>query len=405
MDDLSPEITKKYEVLEKMGEGGMGAVYKVRHRRIGTFHVIKVIRASLQGSGDLGERFIREATTAMQLRHPNLVEVTDYHVTDDGTAYIVMEFIKGVNLGEALARAHGPLDYRFVVNIAQQALAALGYMHRKKKVHRDISPDNFILARDDDGNPHIKLIDLGISKSAEQQTLTKSNAFIGKVSYAPPEQFGGDSDARSDLYAFGVMLYELLTNSRPIVGANPLAVMASHVRDLPRPFAASDPSNRVPENVRAIVMKALEKDRSARWQTAQEFAAALQTCESPLLEKTIEVTIPYLLSNDAALRQEEQEEWDEAKAADSIAGWERYLDRNPATPRAVRARLFLDASKHGRRRTGSRPLISTRSRHGASSPAITVTLLAFGKRTRVWRGWSELGPRSRLGSRPLPSTR
>src|SRR6185295_9228410 len=167
MGVLAKEIEATYEVLAKMGEGGMGAVYKVRHRFFDELRVIKVMQAKMETVGPLRERFLGEAKRGKQLRHPNLAEVLDFSVAADGTSYIVMEFIDGVNLRELLARNGGPLDYRLVVPIAEQALAALGYLHSRRFVHRDISPDNLMLTDLGGPEPRVKLIDLGIAKSLE----------------------------------------------------------------------------------------------------------------------------------------------------------------------------------------------------------------------------------------------
>jgi len=274
---LAKEIVATYEVLSKMAEGGMGAVYKVRHRFFDEIRVIKVMRPGFEASDELKERFLGEAKRGKQLRHPNLAEVLEFSIASDGMAYMVMEYIEGVNLRDVLARNKGPLDYRTVIPIAEQTLSALGYLHSRKFVHRDISPDNIMLTRDGGAEPRVKLIDLGIAKSLEANLhLTMAGRFIGKVQYAPPEQFGGRVDPRSDLYSFGVVLYELLTGVKPITGDDDNAIVAGHMARPPRPFEETDPHGAVPPIVRRAVMKALEKRSEHRFQTAAEFAEALR---------------------------------------------------------------------------------------------------------------------------------
>ncbi len=274
---LDREIQAKYEVLAIMGEGGMGAVYKVRHRYLDEIQVIKTVRERFQADEELKVRFLREAKTAKRLRHPNIAEVIDYSVTREGTAFIVMEFIEGVNLREVMTRAGGVLDAQFVVEIGLQTLAALGYLHGKGFVHRDISPDNLMLSKID-GTRVIKLIDLGIAKPlAATSNLTADGRFVGKMRYASPEQFGErEIDQRSDLYSLGVVLYELATGIAPIGGSDHRAMIAGHLTRPPRPFDETDPKGLVPTQLREVILRALRKDRADRYQTAEAFSVALQ---------------------------------------------------------------------------------------------------------------------------------
>jgi eukaryotic-like serine/threonine-protein kinase len=291
MGVLATEIEATYEVLAKLGEGGMGAVYKVRHRFFDEIRIIKVMQAQLELLPELKERFLGEAKRGKQLRHPNLAEVIDFSIAADGTSYIVMEYIEGINLRELMTRTGGPLDYKVVIPIAEQALAALGFLHSRKFVHRDISPDNLMLT-DVDGTQRVKLIDLGIAKSLEStRQLTMVGKFVGKVSYASPEQFGGDVDARSDLYSFGVLLYELLTGAKPVAGTDYVSIISGHLNKRPRTFSETDPQALIPLEVRAAVLKALEKRREDRYQTAEEFAAALRATLTPSQQKTLDVPV------------------------------------------------------------------------------------------------------------------
>ncbi|HEV7767167.1 MAG TPA: serine/threonine-protein kinase [Thermoanaerobaculia bacterium] len=291
---LAKEIEATYEVLSKMGEGGMGAVYKVRHRFFDEVRVIKVMQAEIEAVDELKERFLGEAKRGKQLRHPNLAEVIDFSVAADGTSYMVMEYIEGVNLRELMTRNNAPLDYQLLIPIAEQVLSALGYLHDKRFVHRDISPDNIMLTNDSDSSePRVKLIDLGIAKSLESTTkhLTMVGKFIGKVQYASPEQFSGLVDGRSDLYSFGVVLYELLTGAKPITGKDYFAILNGHLSRPPRSFAETDPGNRVPAVIREALLKALAKRPEDRFQTAAEFAEALHATVARSEQRTVEM--PY----------------------------------------------------------------------------------------------------------------
>jgi eukaryotic-like serine/threonine-protein kinase len=269
---LNDQIDGKYEILEKIREGGMGAIYKVRHRLLDEIRVVKVIRSQAEAVGEAADRFLHEAKAAIKLRHPNVAVLHDFAVGDDGQAFIVMEYIDGWNLLEVL-NGYGPPPVALTLEIARQSLKALGYLHRHKIVHRDVSPDNLMLTRDVDGNPLVKLIDLGIAKTLEGQGgLTTTGVFLGKPRYGSPERFSGSAvDERSDLYSFGVVLYELLTGCSPVTGAEPAALMAGHLFRPPLDFATTDPQGRVPEELRAIVLKSLAKRVEERMASAEDF--------------------------------------------------------------------------------------------------------------------------------------
>jgi len=269
---LSEQIDGKYEILGKLREGGMGSLYKVRHRLLDEVRVVKVIRSQADAVGEEGaDRFLREARAAIRLRHPNVAVLHDFAVSEDGQAFIVMEHIDGWNLLEVLS-GYGPPPVPLTLEIARQSLKALGYLHRHKIVHRDVSPDNLMLTRDVDGHPLVKLIDLGIAKALEGQGgLTTTGVFLGKPRYGSPERFSGAGwDERSDLYSFGVVLYELLTGRPPITGNDPASLMAGHLFRPPVGFDETDPEGRVPPELRSLVLRALAKNPEERVASAEE---------------------------------------------------------------------------------------------------------------------------------------
>lgn len=298
MSILPRELESRYEVLEMMGEGGMGAVYKVRHNELDRICVIKVMQAQLQNNPALRERFLGEAKKGAQVSHPNIAAVLDFFVGSNGTACLVMEYIDGRNLRDVLETSREPLDYKTAAQIVIQGLDALACLHGKKLVHRDISPDNLMLTHDSLGNQVVKLIDLGIAKSLEPTAEPGSTVFfIGKCAYAPPEQFGNQVDTRSDIYSMGVVLYQLLTKTLPIVAKDFASFYVAHQRnDLPRPFSETDPNGRVPGSVRRVVLKALEKKPDDRFQTAEEFRDELQRAvisgASTVRETPVQRTVP-----------------------------------------------------------------------------------------------------------------
>jgi len=267
----------KYEILEHIGGGGQGNVYKVRHRLLDEIRVIKTMRSELMNNEDSRERFFREARIASQVRHENIAQVLDFNVDeDDGMAFLVIEYIDGVTLQEIIAGEEPP-SFRLALEIAQQSLRAIALVHRTGIIHRDISPDNLMLAIDGEGNPKVKLIDLGLAKLSEAASgLTKQGFFLGKVRYASPEQFQTqESDAVgswSDVYSFGLVFYELLTGRYPIRGKDDMyQVMAGHLTKAPIPFSDSDPDGLIPEEARRLVLQALAKDANDRFPDGESF--------------------------------------------------------------------------------------------------------------------------------------
>ena len=280
-------IEGKYEILEKIKEGGMGTIYKVRHRLLDEVRVVKVMRPQIGADEELKSRFTQEAKTATRLKHPNIGAILDFALDSDGMAYIVMEFIDGVNLSELL-RASGPPGVPMTLELGHQALLALGFLHRKNVVHRDVAPDNLMLTYDEDDRPQLKLIDLGIAKPLDNTiNLTSTGVFLGKLKYSSPEQLGGLAagealDGRSDVYSLGVVLYELLTGKLPFPGESPRELLAAHLFKEPIPFSVTDPTNRVPEPVRALVLKAMEKERGRRFSGAEEFDQEIRSLQQNL---------------------------------------------------------------------------------------------------------------------------
>ena len=295
------ETFEKYDVLEMISEGGMGRVYKVRHRLKKEIRALKELRPGLARNPTHMRRFRREAKLARELRHPNVVTTYGYELKEDDYNYIEMEYLDGVTV-KSLAELTAELELDLALEIARQGLDGLQAVHASKLVHRDVAPDNFMLV-DDGGSPRIKLIDLGIAKKP-QSDLTQTGEFLGKTRYASPEVFKGKKVThRSDQYSFGVMLYELLTGQPPIPGEVFEELALAHLREEPVPFSESDPEGGVPEDVRKVVLRMLAKEPGDRFGSVEEVAGALADArrEHPLKDRDVEALIAEIQSRQPSL--------------------------------------------------------------------------------------------------------
>ena len=281
---LSPGevLDGKYEILEKIGEGGMGEVYKARHLHLDEIRIIKVTKPDPLGEGPEPRRFQEEARIATLVRHPNVAALYDFSRMPDGSFYMVWEYIDGITLEEWLRR-YGPLPAARALEVARQVLAGLSQIHAQGIVHRDLAPDNIMLRETRDGRLTAKIIDLGIAKRVTGEALermTGTGMFVGKLKYCSPEQAGslpaGEKvDGRSDLYSFGVVLYEMLAGRAPFQSETPEGYLGKHLHAEPPPLDTSRLPGRIGPALSSIVTRALEKRRERRFRDADEFAAAL----------------------------------------------------------------------------------------------------------------------------------
>ncbi|HEU4409808.1 MAG TPA: serine/threonine-protein kinase, partial [Polyangiaceae bacterium] len=272
---LGRVLQGRYRVTAVLGEGGMGTVYEAEHLVIGRPVALKVLHPDFGRESEAVRRFRHEARAAGSIGHPNICEIYDVGELDDGSPFLVMERLHGETLADRIGRETA-LPLADVVDVALQVLRALAAAHEKGIVHRDVKPDNIFLAERVGYAPLVKLLDFGISKNAalDDLRMTRTGAVMGTPYYMAPEQARGEIiDARIDLYAVGAVLYESLTGQRPFE-ANELAELLRQVLfEAPRPPRALRPS--LPEPFELVVRRALAKERTERYQTAQELMAAL----------------------------------------------------------------------------------------------------------------------------------
>jgi serine/threonine protein kinase len=277
-------IRNKYEILERIGVGGMGFVYRGRHVTFDEVCAIKIVNDVIAGDANFLQRFQTEAVVTRKLRHPNAVRVDDFDYTEDGRPFIVMELVEGKNVGEIL-ESEGPLGVARAIRVATQVAQALGFAHKLGIVHRDIKPGNIILTTNEQGQEIAKVLDFGIAKLREavegaKPGMTMTGMVVGTPLYMSPEQFmgkkaGQEIDGRTDLYSLGVVLYQMVTAQLPFEGDTLYSLMMQHMEGSVRPPHELAPELQIPESLSHVILKAIDKSREQRFQTAEEFVAAL----------------------------------------------------------------------------------------------------------------------------------
>lgn len=270
MDNLiGKKLDGRYLIESLIGVGGMANVYKGRDVRTGNQIAVKVLKEEFLDNEELVRRFKNESKAISILNHPNIVKVYDVSVTDQ-LQYIVMEYIDGITLKEYLKQRNGALTWKEVVHFATQVLSALDHAHSKGIVHRDVKPQNIMLQADGS----IKMMDFGIARFSRAQSQTVSDKAIGSVHYISPEQAKGDhTDARTDIYSVGVMMYEMLSGKLPFDGTGAVSIAIMQISEKPKPLAEVAPH--IPVGLRQITEKAMEKDPADRYQSAQEMLDAI----------------------------------------------------------------------------------------------------------------------------------
>ncbi len=274
-------LDNRYEILEVIGTGGMAVVYRARCRLLNRYVAIKILKDEFASDADFRRRFHTEAQAVAKLQHPNIVSVYDVNRTDN-IEYIVMELVEGITLKEYMDKK-GALSVSEFMHFAPQIAAALEHAHNRGIIHRDIKPQNIIILRDGS----LKVADFGIARFAQNQQVTMTDEALGSVHYVSPEQARGSQiDNRSDIYSFGIMMYEMITGRLPFEGDTPVAVVLQHINSVPTPPRAIDPE--IPAGLEQIIMHAMSANIDNRYASATEIIRDFER-----FQKDPSVTFPY----------------------------------------------------------------------------------------------------------------
>ena len=261
----------RYEVIQRVGGGGMALVYKARDLLLGRFVALKVLRPQFAHDEEFVRRFRREARSAASLSHPNIVGI--YDVGQDGDDhYIVMEYVEGHTLNE-LIRERAPFQPEEAVHIAVQICEALEHAHQNQIIHRDIKPHNILIGK----NGRVKVTDFGIARAVTAATITQTGSVVGSVHYFSPEHAKGVATGeKSDIYSLGIVLYQMVTGRLPFLGESPISVALKHLQE---PFEAPRRVNpHIPQSLENVIVRAMRKDPRERYQSAREMREDLETC-------------------------------------------------------------------------------------------------------------------------------
>ncbi|WEK52846.1 MAG: Stk1 family PASTA domain-containing Ser/Thr kinase [Candidatus Cohnella colombiensis] len=267
-------LSDRYELLARVGGGGMALVYKARDLLLNRFVAVKVLRQQFTHDDDFVKRFRREAQAAASLSHPNIVSIYDVGQVED-THYIVMEFIDGANLNEII-RERAPIQVEEAVRVTAQICDALEHAHHNQIIHRDIKPHNILIGN----NGRVKVTDFGIARAVTSSTITQTGSVVGSVHYFSPEHAKGvTTGEKSDIYSLGIVLYQMLTGRLPFLGESPISVALKHLQE---PFEQPRKVNPyIPQSVENIILRAMRKNPQERYQSANEMLRDLETCLQP----------------------------------------------------------------------------------------------------------------------------
>lgn len=280
-------LNNRYELLEKIGEGGMSVVYKAKCHKLNRYDAVKILKKEYSNDPAVVEKFKREATAVANLSDTNIINIFDVGTQGD-IHYIVMEYVKGKTLKDVILE-NVRLSYERTIDIAIQIAKALDCAHRNNIIHRDVKPQNILVTEDG----VVKVTDFGIAKASSTVTITNSNKVIGSAHYFSPEQAKGTFvDARADIYSLGIVMYEMVTGKVPFDAESPVTIAIKHIQDTP--VAPREINSSIPESLSRMIMKAIEKDPNNRYQSAREMLMDLLRIQKDLNYEII----PTAVEND-----------------------------------------------------------------------------------------------------------
>lgn len=281
----------RYEIISRLGQGGMGIVYRARHTIIGKNVAIKLLRMEYCHDQGVVERFIREAKAASRIGHPNIVDVTDFGQLQDGQIYFVMEELVGDTLGQVIKDSSNGIEKNRTLDLSIQIAQGLAAAHEKGIIHRDLKPENIFVVNPctdaviDDATgsqkDYIKLLDFGIAKfnNIKAPRITRLGSIFGTPQYMSPEQASGeDADHRGDIYALGCILYQMVSGKLPFIADTFMGTLTKQIHKKPAQFKTIRPDLDLPQDLEAVVMKMLNKDPSKRYQSMRQVIRALNSC-------------------------------------------------------------------------------------------------------------------------------
>lgn len=309
---IGQTLVGRYRVLARIGEGGMGSVYKVEHVRMGKVMALKLMRGEFTSDTVAVERFVSEAKIVSRLTHVHTISVFDFGELEDGSLFLAMEYVPGEDLAGLLERERR-LPWRRAAAVVSQVLRSLAEAHDAGVVHRDVKPGNVMLLRSREGEDFAKVLDFGIAKLAEKRAgegkpRTGSGEFVGTPNYMAPEQCQGkETGPAADLYATGAMLFELVTGQIPFDGPTPVSILMKHVQQPPPRPSESAPEAGIPDALDEVILRALAKEPQDRWQSADEMRVALENAVGLRHSRELHVVVPPTTGGGAIASRED---WD-----------------------------------------------------------------------------------------------
>ncbi len=279
---LDTVVSGRYQVVRKLGEGGMSVVYEVQHVKLKRQFALKRLLPMLTGNQEALMRFEREAELLGSLRHPNVVEVTDWDTLPDGSPFMILEFLHGAHIRVRIDR--GPMPWDAIARIGDQTMSALALAHRIGITHRDLKPENIFIAIDDSGEERVKLLDFGVSKLRGVGRTTGAHAMLGTLSYMSPEQAQGQTELigpSTDVWAMGTILYEMATQRVAFTGADLVTTVENIVQGRPAPIHSLRPD--APQAFIDVVERAISTDPERRIVTIEELRSGLKAALEPRL--------------------------------------------------------------------------------------------------------------------------